>query len=143
MRRICVAIALAMSVSACASVVRGTSELVHFQSNPPGATVTTNRQYSCAATPCSIQIDRSEQFDATFSLAGHQPQTIQVRTQLQAGGVAGMAGNVLIGGIIGVGVDAATGATLDHLPNPVVANLRPLAGGKARRSVRKRRGAGA
>ena len=30
-----------------------------------------------------------------------------------------MAGNVLIGGIIGIGVDAATGATQDLKPNPL------------------------
>lgn len=117
--------------------------MVHFQSTPSGAAVTTNRQYSCAATPCSLQIDRSDQFDATFTLAGYEPQTISVRTQMGAGGVAGMAGNVLVGGIIGVGVDAATGATLDHTPNPVVANLKPLGGGKGRHHGRKRRGAGA
>ena len=37
-----------------------------------------------------------------------------------------MAGNVLVGGIIGVGVDAASGAALDLTPNPVVVTLQPL-----------------
>ena len=133
MIRVLTAVALAASVGGCASVVRGTSEMVHFQSEPPGAQVTTNRQYSCAATPCSLQIDRSEQFDATFTLPGHVPQTIPVRTRVSGGGAAGMAGNILIGGIIGVGVDAVTGAALDHTPNPVVANLQPVAGGKGRK----------
>lgn len=30
-----------------------------------------------------------------------------------------MAGNLLLGGIVGIGVDAVTGAALDHYPNPV------------------------
>lgn len=132
-------VAVAASVSGCASIVRGTSELVHFQSQPPGAAVTTNRQYSCAATPCTLQIDRSEQFDATFRLAGYAPQTISVRTQVSGGGAAGMAGNVLIGGVIGVGVDAVTGAALDHTPNPVIANLQPIGGGRAGRPARRLR----
>ncbi|MFC5385149.1 hypothetical protein ACFPLB_04115 [Aquamicrobium segne] len=41
-------------------------------------------------------------------------------------GAAGLAGNVLIGGLIGVGVDAATGATLDHYPNPAHILLVPV-----------------
>lgn len=36
-----------------------------------------------------------------------------------------MAGNVLVGGIIGAGVDAGTGAMLDLTPNPAHVDLRP------------------
>lgn len=39
--------------------------------------------------------------------------------------VAGCTGIVVVGGVIGVGVDAATGATLDHYPNPVIIRLNP------------------
>lgn len=34
-----------------------------------------------------------------------------------------MAGNVLIGGLIGVGIDAGTGAMKDLRPNPLVVRL--------------------
>jgi hypothetical protein len=34
-----------------------------------------------------------------------------------------MAGNVLVGGLIGAGVDVATGAMLDLSPNPVNVTL--------------------
>jgi len=37
-----------------------------------------------------------------------------------------MVGNVVVGGIIGVVVDGSSGATTDHSPNPVIANLKPL-----------------
>lgn len=36
-----------------------------------------------------------------------------------------MAGNVLIGGIIGAGVDLASGAMNDLTPNPLVVRLEP------------------
>jgi hypothetical protein len=42
-------------------------------------------------------------------------------------GAAGFAGNVLLGGLVGMGVDAATGAALDHKPNPVIVTLQPAA----------------
>ncbi len=52
---------------------------------------------------------------------------MQVGTRIANAGAAGFAGNVLVGGIIGMGVDAASGATLEHHPNPVVAVLQPVA----------------
>ena len=132
MKRVIAAVALATSLSACASVVRGTSEQVAFVSEPPGATMTSNTKYACPATPCSIEVERTDEFDATFAKPGYHPQTIPVRTQMVGAGAAGLAGNVLVGGIIGIGVDAATGATLDHTPNPVVANLQLIGAPKAR-----------
>jgi len=37
-----------------------------------------------------------------------------------------MAGNVLVGGIIGAAVDAGTGAMNDLVPNPVILQLVPI-----------------
>jgi hypothetical protein len=65
---------------------------------------------------------RSDAFVATFTKARHPPEQVMVRTKMSGGGAAGMAGNVLIG----VVVDASTGAGLDHDPNPVIARLKPL-----------------
>jgi len=39
-----------------------------------------------------------------------------------------MAGNLVAGGLVGLATDASTGATLDHVPNPVSATLRPARG---------------
>lgn len=49
--------------------------------------------------------------------------TVMIRVATE-GGVA-MAGNVILGGIIGAGVDAGTGAMLDLTPNPAHVELRP------------------
>jgi hypothetical protein len=49
-----------------------------------------------------------------------------VRTKVAGEGVAGFAGNVLIGGVMGMAADAATGATLEHYPNPVSVTFEPL-----------------
>lgn len=43
-----------------------------------------------------------------------------------AGG-AGMAGNVILGGLIGAAVDANSGATQDLVPNPLTVHLTPVA----------------
>jgi hypothetical protein len=48
-----------------------------------------------------------------------------------------MAGNVLAGGVIGIGVDAYTGAAFDHTPNPVSVSLVPSALPSAQRNRRR------
>lgn len=117
---------LALSLGACGSVTRGTSEQIAFISEPSGASMTTNKGYACPATPCSLEVSRSDEFDATFHMPGYAPQTVPVRTKVVGSGAAGFAGNVLVGGVIGMGVDAFTGAAMDHYPNPVRATLRPV-----------------
>ncbi|WP_245259309.1 translation initiation factor 2 [Methylobacterium sp. 77] len=101
--------------------------------------MTSTKGYACPATPCSLDVDRSDEFDVTFAKPGFRPETIPVRTQVVGTGAAGMAGNVIAGGIIGIGVDAATGAAFDHFPSPVVATLVPDSLLSAQR-VRRRRG---
>jgi hypothetical protein len=34
-------------------------------------------------------------------------------------------GNAVVGGVVGMAVDAASGATLEHCPNPVAVTLQP------------------
>jgi len=70
-------------------------------------------------------VKRNEEFIATFTKPGFRAQQVEVKTQLTGGGAAAGAGNILAGGVIGIGVDAATGATLDHTPNPVQVTLVP------------------
>ena len=52
----------------------------------------------------------------------------QILSQVAGAGAAGMAGNVLIGGLIGIGVDAASGATKELKPNPLVLKLVRVSG---------------
>lgn len=116
----------AILVSGCATVTRGSSEDVQFNSTPSGATVTTSLGNSCV-TPCTIEIGRRDTFTATFKL-GDETREVFVDTQVAGEGVAvAGVGNALLGGVIGVGVDVATGAGLDHVPNPVVVDFTPPA----------------
>ncbi len=115
-----------LALTGCASITRGTSETVEIQVDPADSTVTTSLGFSCAAMPCKFKVDRKSEFTVTATKEGYQPQTVDVTTKLSGNGAAGFAGNVLVGGVVGMGVDAATGATLDHLPNPVIINLVPI-----------------
>ncbi|NEU12508.1 translation initiation factor 2 [Methylobacterium sp. BTF04] len=137
-RTLSAAILIAAGVGACGSITRGTTEKMAFLSEPPGATMTTTKGYACPATPCSLDVERSDEFDVTFVKPGYRPESVPVRTKVVGAGAAGMAGNVLAGGIIGIGVDAYTGAALDHTPNPVSVTLVPDALPSAHRARRRR-----
>jgi hypothetical protein len=49
--------------------------------------------------------------------------TVVLNAEVGGGGAAGMAGNVFVGGIIGAGIDAGTGAMYEHKPNPLMVIL--------------------
>ena len=110
---------------ACASVTRGSTDAWEVSSDPIGAKVETTNGHFCEATPCAIRMSRKSEFVATVTKPGYRPATITVTHKTAKAGAAGMAGNVLIGGLIGVGIDSATGATQDLVPNPAFVKLEP------------------
>ncbi|WP_298815406.1 translation initiation factor 2 [uncultured Roseibium sp.] len=117
--------ALALGLSACATATRGTNETVMVYASPEGAQVATSVGLTCTTSPCSLKVSRKQEFSVTVSKEGYKTQTVHVGTKVAPGGVAGLAGNVVLGGVVGMGVDAASGATLDHFPNPVLVELVP------------------
>lgn len=101
---------LAASVAGCATIVRGTSQSVSIDTpGHPGASCTLQSPgvgSRVVTTPASIELEKSK----------HNVQvTCRKDCFYGAGLIAsyteGMAaGNVLFGGVLGLGVDAATGA---------------------------------
>lgn len=113
----------ALSSTACATITRGTSEAWTVQTEPSGAAVRTTAGFACDATPCTFKMPRKAEFQVTITKPGYKTVNTQVIHQVSAGGGAGMAGNVILGGIIGAGVDIASGAMMELKPNPLVVTL--------------------
>ncbi len=130
-----IVLSAAALLSGCATVTRGTTGQVTVNSEPAGAEAISSTGLICPMTPCTWEISRKTEFVVTFKKQGYHTQQVQVGTKLAGGGAAGFAGNVVLGGIIGMGVDAASGATLEHYPNPVFITLRPLSGGQPRNTA--------
>jgi len=124
--QLAIALGAILSLPACATVTRGTNTAWEVTSTPSGARVETSNGHMCAATPCSIKMPRRSEFVATLTLSGYQPATITVTNKIATGGGVAMAGNVLVGGIIGAGVDAGSGAMLDLTPNPAHIDLQTM-----------------
>ena len=126
MYRLLVLLPCFAALTACATVARGTTNNVVVNYSPADAVVTTSLGHTCKTNPCNLKVSRKEDFTVTAMKDGFQTQQIAVTTKVSKKGAAGMAGNILIGGVIGAGVDVATGAAKDHYPNPVNINLIPV-----------------
>ncbi|MBK8458597.1 MAG: translation initiation factor 2 [Phyllobacteriaceae bacterium] len=113
-------------LAGCASAIRGTTEKVEIVAYPADARITTTLGQTCATSPCVLEVARKEKFTVNVEKDGYKPGSVFVDTKMSAAGGAGLAGNIVAGGVIGMGVDAATGATLDHYPNPVMVTLEPI-----------------
>lgn len=125
------AVAIASLCASCATITRGTTEQIQIVSDPPGAEARTSMGFVCV-TPCTLQAGRKDEFTVTVSKPGYEPVEVAVTTKVNPGGGAAFAGNVLVGGLVGMAADASTGAGLDHSPNPVDVTLVPLKSTRAR-----------
>lgn len=119
-------VGVALTLPACATVTRGRDTTWEVSSTPPGASVETTNGFRCNATPCSFRMPRKSAFVATLRKPGYQDQTVTVTNKVTTGGGVAMAGNLVVGGLIGGGVDVATGAMLDLTPNPAQVTLAPV-----------------
>jgi len=134
--RVCGVVALSAMLAGCASVTRGTTENISIASTPSGAQAVISglEVPTTCTTPCAVVAKRNADISITFQKEGYAPQIVQLTKEIPGTGAAGFAGNLLAGGLIGMGVDAATGAATDHKPNPVIVTLQPSAPPAARPS---------
>lgn len=102
---------VAIGLAGCATIVKGTTQVVSLDT--PGANGATCELSSSAIgtqvvkTPATVELEKSQH---NIAVKCHK-QCFQDGTGVIASYTEGMtAGNVLVGGVIGLGVDAATGA---------------------------------
>ncbi len=109
---------LGVTLCSCATITRGTTQAFTITSEPTGADVRLSNGLACQ-TPCALEVKRRPGFVVTISKAGYKTVNTSVVSSISGGGGTAMAGNVLLGGIIGAGVDASNGAMNELSPNPL------------------------
>ncbi len=102
-------------LSACATIVNGSSQTVTVSTEPPGATCTVDRVGArigaIAQTPGSVRLGKSKN-DLSVTCAKPGFQTATVTKAPSFGGAT--FGNIIAGGVVGVVVDAASGANYEY-----------------------------
>lgn len=128
MKRQSLAAVLALLVApACTTVTRGTSESFAIQTEPAGAQakVTDARGMMQCTTPCSLKVKRRGNLHVVVAKDGFETVDTTVASSVDGAGAAGMAGNVILGGLIGAAIDAGSGAMHSHKPNPLTVVMVP------------------
>lgn len=132
MKRKLVFLPIVFFFASCATVTRGVHEKLRVESNPRGAEVRLSTGETGVTPATFVKKRRTDNFTVTFSKTGYVSQTIKVESRPSGTGGTAMAGNALVGGLIGIGIDAASGAYDSLYPNPVSVVLVPKKEGTAR-----------
>ncbi|MEJ0026179.1 MAG: hypothetical protein WDN01_09145 [Rhizomicrobium sp.] len=116
--------ALGVAVSGCASIVEGTTQSVAVATIPKDGAkcvLTSSEGTYYVTTPGNAIVHKTKNdLDVTCKLDGFKDAHTVVASHFNGATV----GNVLAGGIIGIGVDAATGANYNY-PEKVDVTLDP------------------
>lgn len=125
LKRLLPALLLAALLPACATITTGTSQSIAVMTDPPGASCSLSREGGVIAvvnpTPGTVTVSKSSRDIAVnCTRPGHLPGVASHAAQFQGMTV----GNVLLGGLIGFGIDAASGA-LSYYPASLTVALPP------------------
>lgn len=99
-----------IAASGCATLVSGSGQSVQIDSTPSNAIVKINN-FQRGQTPVRVELDRAQKVASVeIELPGFEPEKIELQRSVNGR----IWGNILIGGIIGVVIDASTGAMYTH-----------------------------
>ena len=114
--------ALLPLLGGCATIINGTTQKIMIDSSPQAATATLQPGGQTVTTPHEVELERKHTYHVHYSLEGYE-DTIGYIDQERSGAVAG---NFLLGGLIGVAVDTSNGAAFNLTPEHLIVDLTPL-----------------
>ena len=118
MKRCLAAFCLLTLLSGCATIVSSTKQHVGVSSTPTGADVTVDDQL-IGKTPVVANLKRKNIHTIKIEMAGYKPYEIILTKKTNPW----ILGNIIFGGLIGLAVDAITGAIYKLTPEQVNAQL--------------------
>src|SRR6185295_15670096 len=110
MKTRCLVLLPFLLLTSCATITRGVHEKLNVVSDPPGANIKLSSGEKGVTPAKFVKSRRGESFTVTVSKPGYVSQTVKVESKGGATGGTAMAGNAIAGGLIGIAVDASTGA---------------------------------
>jgi hypothetical protein len=113
--------ATAASTQGCATLIKGSSQSIPVSSDPPTADILLDGKW-VGLTPKTLSLKRDTNFLITIQKTGFEQQSVPIVKSI--GGAVW--GNVIAGGVVGWGVDAASGAQYNLLPAAVSVKLAPI-----------------
>jgi len=108
-------IVMVINLSGCAAILKGTHSNVKFYSDPEGATVYIDG-YPIGKTPFQAKVLSKEMHNISFKKEGYLNCNTRITNEIGAGWIIA---DVLLTGLIGIFVDAATGAWFEFNPEHI------------------------
>lgn len=106
-----------LAMTGCSTLTKGTSQTVTVNTDPPGAVCNLSRDSQTLAvvnpTPGSVSISKSSK---PVSVLCTKASFIDASGTMSSEFQAMTFGNIIFGGLIGIAVDAASGATHEYPP---------------------------
>ena len=121
MKKILAAFVVISFASGCATIVKGTTQIVSINSNVSGADIIVNGE-PVGQTPFTGQIKRKSGTTVTVKKSGYQPKTITLTTEVESV----FWGNIIFGGFIGSTTDMGSGAMYYYAPATLEIDLNPI-----------------
>lgn len=132
------AIAVCALLSACASIMSGTSQSIKVDSNPPGARVFVGVKsrggqnlaspIAVGITPAQVKLQRK---DGVMFLEKDGYETAQVSLHRTMN--LWVIGDIVLGSPLSIGIDTSTGAAKSYDPDEYLVNLIPVGGAQTPR----------
>lgn len=130
---VCVAILFISLISGCATVVSGRNKAVEIRSTPAQAEVAVHndegQMVARGTTPMKVELKptkgllrRPAHYTATIEKPGYMSKEVGINSKINPW----IAGNLLLGGGIGLIADAASGAAWRMTPGEINTKLRPM-----------------
>ena len=108
----------------CATIIKGTSQGVPISSDPSGADILVDGML-VGTTPTDVELKRKRDHLIVIEKKNYAPKSVAVVKNV--GGAVW--GNIIAGGLIGWGVDAASGAQNNLTPKTIFVKLEPVGEG--------------
>lgn len=107
-----------ISAAGCATIINGTSQKIPVSSEPDKATVQVDGK-AVYTTPVKLRLERRRDHELIFTKEGYQQQKVTVLHVLSEA----VCGNILLGGVIGWGIDALNGCQYKLKPDRIHVKL--------------------
>jgi len=116
-------LALCVALTGCGAILNGSSKTIDIQCNPNNTSITSNPEIGDYNCPTTLKLQRKHSYVLTFSKEGYSTHSAEIRKGAQVGIIIL---DVLLTGLIGVIVDAATGSWNNLKPDQLSISLEKL-----------------
>jgi len=111
---------LSFELIGCGAIFNGSTKMIQVQASPSGTKITSQPPVGEFIAPTTLSLERKNSYVLTFSKEGYKSASTNIQKKAQAGIIVL---DVLFTGLIGVVVDAVTGAWNNLTPDQVSISL--------------------